>query len=467
MLYETVFDYMTGRRNALRLRFKSILILLFTAALVCFASGCVAGNPDELYCVPRASERFLQLQEKIDEEIAAGAVYAPPESGYNRQSVQLQDLDGDGKGEAIAFFKVSGEKPLKIYVFREVNGEFERSIVIEGGGTAFDSVVYVDMDKDGVRELVVGWQMGTAVKTLSMYAIREQQPVELTSTVYSEYTVTDLDSDGDYEVFTLRFAEPDHGGSAEVYNLMNDGEIVTASARLSKEASAVQRIMSGKLTDSTPAIFVDSVYTGGNVITDVFMMKDAHSLSNLTLKPNSNASTGTIRGSSIYCSDINEDGIMDVPIPRQLHRQTETIYYSIDWYSYEKSGLPKLTMTTYHNYFDGWYLVIPSDWVGNVSVRREDSAAGERTIVFSRITEKEKSRGVFEVEDFLKIYALSGDNKRDMANISGRFRLITRADTIYAAEILVNAEEYALRLNEQMVRDNFHIIYSDWITGDI
>ena len=52
--------------------------------------------------------------------MAQGGEYAAPLTGEMIQSVQLQDLDGDGRQEAIAFFRMSSEeKPLKIYIFRQ------------------------------------------------------------------------------------------------------------------------------------------------------------------------------------------------------------------------------------------------------------------------------------------------------------------------------------------------------------
>ena len=52
-------------------------------------SGCMSRNIDELLRLPQPSEEYLDLQEKIDEVIAGGAVYSAPAAGSYRQSVQL------------------------------------------------------------------------------------------------------------------------------------------------------------------------------------------------------------------------------------------------------------------------------------------------------------------------------------------------------------------------------------------
>ncbi len=65
--------------------------------------------------------------------------------------------------------------------------------------------------------------------------------------------------------------------------------------------------------------------------------------------------------------------------------------------------------------------------------------------------------------DFLKIYRLSGDNKDDRANISGRIKLLENGDTIYAAEILpINKN---ITVNRAQIISGFKLIYSDWTTG--
>ena len=171
-----------------------------------------------------------------------------------------------------------------------------------------------------------------------------------------------------------------------------------------------------------------------------------------------------MRSTAVYCSDINDDGRMDVPFPRTLFQQSETVYYVIDWYDYGSSGRRSIAMTTYHNYSDGWYLVIPEEWGDGITVRREDSQQGERTIVFSRVRKARAGSEEQTVEDFLKIYTLTGDNKRELSALPGRFPLLARSDAIFAAEIV---DAHGFDISEQLIRDNFKIIYSDWSTGAI
>ena len=118
--------------------------------------------------------------------------------------MQLTDLDGDGVEEAVAFFRSSNdERPLKIYIFRAVEDSYEQAAVIEGSGTAIYSIRYVDMDRDGRREILVGWRISPEIQALGVYSISGYEPTPLMFSLYTRYEVLDFDGDEEY-------AEPAH-----------------------------------------------------------------------------------------------------------------------------------------------------------------------------------------------------------------------------------------------------------------
>ncbi len=98
------------------------LLALCIALSVLPLSACTAPkltlDPEELYALPELPERYTALNKQLSAIQEGGAEYATPVSGSNIQPVQMMDLDGDGREEALAFFRQSdGEKPLKIYIF--------------------------------------------------------------------------------------------------------------------------------------------------------------------------------------------------------------------------------------------------------------------------------------------------------------------------------------------------------------
>jgi len=103
---------------------------------------------------------------------------------------------------------------------------------------------------------------------------------------------------------------------------------------------------------------------------------------------------------------------------------------------------------------------MPFNWREKVSVRREDSVPGERTIIFSYF-----SNPAGPHEDFLKIFKLSGEHAAERAQSDDRVLLRTEGASSYAFEITAPPDSFGLTFNETVIRENFRLIYSDWITG--
>ncbi len=439
-------------------RLKYVAVIVALCVLTATVSGCNSTKADELYRLPLASEEYLQLQEQIDAVLDADAEYAAPLSGPNRQVVQLKDIDGDGDNEAIAFFRVAGDKPLKIHIIKQIGDAYETVDIIEGDGSAIDSIRYADLNGDGVSELIVGWQMSSALLHMMIYSIRDNQNVLLAESDYYKLATTDMDGDGITDVVVLRLPSSEDPGGAFLFTMRTDGEIpMPTPARLSTGLESISHIQKGELSDGTTALFVEGAFTGSRVITDVFVCVDK-SLVNIFDATAEGYTAETVRSQAVYSADINNDGIMEVPVSRPLDSQSEQAYYVVDWSAYNSAGGATPVFTTYHNFSDKWYLVLPDDWKDRVTVRRDDTVSGERTIIFSWLPDGDEPQA-----DFLKIYALSGDNRVDRARAGNRNPMAVNADYNYAYEILGAADEQTI--SASVVTDGFKLIYTDWNTG--
>jgi len=439
------------------IKIRRLLFALTALTLLSPLSSCFRSNTDTLYSLPEASDEYANLQAKLNEIINAGAEYLPPASGPNRQSVQLKDLDGDGVYEAIAFFYSPGDKPLKIYIFKNVQDDYVIADVIEGNGTAIDSIRYIDMDGDGVLELAVGYKISASLKHMALYSMKGLQHIQIAEADYSALASGDIAASGDAELIVMSLPTADTPGQIQVISMKSDGEVVKSSAGLPADVASITNLVTGKLADNIPGIFLDSKGTDGSVTTSVF------SYSGDTLKSvPSNAGDALSVRSGMASSDINKDGVIEVPYQRALLQQSSTMYYVIDWYSFDSAGNRHFVFTTYHNDSDGWYLILPDDWRDCVSVRREDAVSGERTIIFSYIPPGGADTAHY---DFLKIYALSGAGRDERAKLPGRFLLSSDSDTIYAAELLAPANSYGITFSQQYVQTNFGIVYTAWMPG--
>ncbi len=434
---------------------KRLVRLLPVCLLLLLLSGCsLSGSIDELYSLPQMADEYLELQHAIDGVLSSGAVYSAPVDGTHRQSVQLIDLSGDGTEEAVAFFRAPGEKPLKIYVFLQREGRYERAALLEGDGSSIESIDYVDLDGDGWLEAVVGWGMASELKMLEIYSLRGFQASSMAAVDYTRYLTADLDGDGRKELMAVRRGTAETPGSVTLYSLTGDGELISASERLSGGMDGITKLAAGALKDLPGALFVEGSCQGG-LVTDILTYEDG-ALRNVTMDPVTGVSEGTLRSSTAAFQDLLEDGQPLVPIPRSLPAQGETVYRVLDWFGYNRRGKRTIVCTTYHNYSDSWYLLLDESW-GPISIRRQDGGGGERAVVFSLWNGEGEP-----VTDFLTVYALSGENREELARRPGRTVLRSAGETIYAASLMAR-ETWSDGPDIPWLRQNFHPIYSDWI----
>lgn len=387
---------------------RKIKYLLFTglfAGLLLLLSGCYMQGTDELFSVPKRSSAYLSLQEEVEAAIGSGE-YCAPVSGENRQAIQQADLDGDEKDEYIVYARSGDEKPLKIYIFRSSGDGYTLVHTIEGDGSVFDSVYYVQVDGERGMELVVGRRVGDQVpQSLTVYTFHNDEVGEIVSTNYTDYRISDVNADGLSDLFVVRADTELRNGVAELYR-WHDGELARDSeVNLSVPAENYRRTVAGSLTDGTPAFFVAGAYDENNIITDVISLQNG-TFRNITLSDESGVSTSTVRSYFVYSSDIDGDGITEVPntvlLPSVTYDSQTENQYVIIWNGMNPDGTRTEKLRTYHNYADGWYLELPPQWTENLMVSRRMQGASMGYVFYHQNPDGKANR-------FLSIYAVKGE----------------------------------------------------------
>ncbi len=435
--------------------------------LLLTASGCgFSLSPEDLYSLPQLPAEYTELNSCINAVIESGAEYAAPISGSNIQPVQLEDLNGDGEEEAVAFFRNSAdERPLKIYIFTPQDQTYQQIAVIEGTGTSIYSVAYEDLDQDGWKELLVGWRVNTDIQALSVYSLRSGEPEELIrGTSYVKYAVSDLNQDGLWELVLLR-ADEEGNGLADYY-CWEQGEFqLRTSARVTStmaELSQQGRVKSGVLADGAPALFVTGVGESMSAATDILAVRNDE-LANILLSDVTGVTSEVAPFSALYPEDINGDGVTEVPravsIPSWGNVGEDTCR-RIDWYAYDSTGTGTAVMSTYHDMEDGWYLHLPDSWRDQILITR---TAGQEE---SSVTFSIRGDETVPPRDFLRITRLTGSSREIKAARGGRIILRRQPEAIFTAELLDANGDWEFGLTEEQVREAFSLIIMEWSAGD-
>ena len=437
---------------------KRVFLCLLTLVLTIFLCGCMIKTVDELYTPPKHSDEYNNLQAAIDQLMTQGANYCAPVSGVNQQSVQLADLDGDGEDEAVVFLKVTSEKPLRACIFDQKDGIYSNIAIIEASGSAFASCEYVQLDDTPGLDLILCKQLSDSVsQSMSAYAMRDGHMIELMSETYSQYTTADLDRDGRKDIFLLRFDTEEPAGVAELYRYREGLLEREPEAYLSVGAQPVKRIITGDLVQEVPAVFVASSYEDDAVVTDVFAFRNG-TFQNVT--SSDGLSNQTVRSSFVYASDIDSDGLIELPELLMLPSADESgdLYSLIRWYNLDLKNNKTVKMTTYHRFSSGWYVVLPDRWEDQITISRSEEVAGVRGFVFGQWNGTEASEPIFT------IYAFSGDDRNQLAEEDGRFILSEKGDLTYAAKL--GSGEWAADLTPQKLKQMFNYIHVDWNSGE-
>ncbi len=431
---------------------KKCILLLAGLALAAILSGCTVfdSSVEQLFTLPRMAPEYTGLSRQLDSLIAQGYEYAPPSGGRNIQSVQMVDLEDDGRQEALVFLRRSAdEKPLKIIVYRlDGDDSCSRFCTIESSGTAVDSVYYQDLNGDGRRELIVGWRISADVQTLAAYSI-EPEPVALMSCGYSRFSIQDLNGDGVPSLLVLR-ADGEQGPVAEFYGWQDEQMGVSYRCRLSSSMTALNRgsVVTGMVDRDTPAVFITGVDATNMAVTDVLIYRSEAGLVNVALDKTSGVSAAVYPYRQLAPQDIDGDGVTEIPCPLgdSAAEQTDGL---VSWMSWQSDGRFQQTAKTYHSPSSGWYVSIPMSWWD-----------WEVDAVTGGIQNESQMTLRINGDSVLTIYTITGENRDNRSRMGSRIVLRRQATTVYAGEVYEIAPYYGM--DEDLLRRCFSLILGTW-----
>ena len=434
---------------------KRIFWLLFLVTIL--LTGCNMRTIDEMYCLPKRPEQYLNLQSVVDEAMR-GLQYHAPISGENRQPVQMVDLNGDGSAECLVFAKGNDEKPLKVLIFTCIDDEYIIADTLEGTGTAFEQVQYIHFASTNTYDLVIGRQVSDqVVRPVSVYTLRDGRMEQLLTTHYTRFVPTDLNEDGLSELLVLRPGEdPVANGVAELFSVRSGVVERSHEVAISEPADAIKRIMVSRLNDGHPAVYVASDVDGEAIITDVYALLD-QVFTNVSLSNESGTSVQTLRNYYVYAADLDNDGALELPdlIPLKASEQNSNDnQYLIRWYAMNSDGSEVDKLHTYHSFTGGWYLELPEEIASNITINQLGNS-----YEFSVVNPDETETVL------MTLYVFTGQGREEQALADNRFVLYRSESAVYAAHLEVASAAY--NITQKTMIDGFHLITQNPINGEM
>ncbi|MDO4269693.1 MAG: hypothetical protein Q4C72_02100 [Eubacteriales bacterium] len=441
---------------------RTIPVLL---VLLLALTGCTIPSGDELLAAPKPSTNYQTLQAELEKLLASGVTYTAPTQGENRSTVQLVDLDGDGADEAISFFRganSASSNAFKVYIYKKQNDQYVCTGSIEGKGTAILSVDYPAITPDGRRGMVIAWKLpGDGVGALTVCDFNSEcAPGVLLETEYSAMELTDLTGNGAKDLLLLA-SDPAGKRVARLYSYRDSKLELSGEAATSPDTVSVERMTSGRVADNLPAVFAEEKTAGGvGLTTDIFVFSDG-ALHNIALDGEDSASRGTYRPVSIYASDINGDGMTELPRAVLMAGYTDAAaadaIFMIDWYAYSVKDAPVLVDTTYQNVSDGWTLHLADEWHDRITaVKTSDS--GLSSVQFSEYTGEGQRLPLFT------IFCATGTLRDFYASRTDLVQLGQTSKAVYFARLEQEAGQGSIQIGEDYLTDhqNFSLVTPDW-----
>lgn len=424
------------------LKTRIIGLLLLVVLLISFAfSGCSIVDVsnlglEELMQPPMPDGEKYQIKLLLDTIKKGTVTFSSPKSGTFTTACTEYDLDGDGTDEAVAFYqeKENGVTTLYIHLFHKGENGWEDVGRIPAGDDDIFLVDFYDLDDDEEDEIVVLWEnleYEQAGKTLVVYEYDKNDGniVSVDSRDCEDFTVVDLQNDGKLEIVVVTLEpeanvyvykydycadeSPSHSyyGGREFLqmgdvitlkdNVEVDGEVKIkgkingyASVSSSKYVSIMDG--NGRRKEYFPRVMVDCYYqiegeTDEKLRTYmIYCEKDESGFGKYKDEPKSfdYASDLSIRESTVTSRDINNDGIVDLPVlvgfvntvPDDatglvLDNEIYTEKSMVSWNTYDGTGWFNSEYTII-NSESNYILTIPKEWINDIYFE-DNSSEGE------------------------------------------------------------------------------------------
>lgn len=417
-------------------------------------------SAEKLMNAPMLTAEQTEIRTALTNALGTDVKFKYPKAGDYRSAFVMRDLDGDRVEEAIVFYDLGMENTnVAVSVLVNTATGWSPAWTDYGKGINVDSVAFSRVVSSNREDIVIGWsQSGSNDKTVTVYSYESGALALEYQGEYTEMKIYDVNHNGMEELLLLRRSSSDPANIKLV--AVEGGELVGyPSIELDAPAESFPKIQVGMLDAKTEAIFVDS-YDGVDAYsTSIFKCDPATGrLVDMLSLLSEEADISFDRSQKIYCEDINNDGVMEIPfVPYNAY---------LPGYDGSSEDINDERHLTQYLYFNGkafqpaWKGVVnvksgyrfefPSAWVDTVTVAKQQMGVTEwRFIVFDEVLEKDS-------QVLLTVRTYSPNQKKDtFADTQNSWVLSTRGSYEYIATIPGGGMDEALKITRSEVQARF------------
>lgn len=421
-------------------------------------AGCefVPTDVSELMSPPKLTAEQQKIEQALEKAVGGKLSLKYPITGEYRSAFIMHDFDNDGNNEALAFYSTAnGNGGTHIAVLKKIKSGWISVGDISGDGTDIDSIEFGDFTGSGSDDLAVCWRsFNSTDMTLCVYSniCRKRKKVGLG--IINLMKKIDMDGDGRPDLLVLRLNTDESKAYARLFSYRGGvfGEV--AQAPLDGTVTGYSGLYLTKIPGQTgEGVLIDGNKGDHSMVTELVYFKD-----NRLITPFYNPSDGTaaitFRSQPYPSMDINNDGIVDIPIPEQLPAADKNgkNVYLCRWSDFDgNSGLvPKLYCAM--NYSENYYFEFPQKWLSeNVTIRQDGSGSAWDFVEWDA-SKKQYGTGLF------KISVMDDTAWDSMAAKLGLYKLAEKNGFVYSLEIKAQNTADPLVLSIDEIKKAFFLL---------
>lgn len=433
----------------------SRLVFIVISCFLLSSCNYITPNIENLIEPPKLNKEQARIYKALETGIGnADIKLAYPKNGNYRSSFVFKDIDKDAQEEVLVFYTdtQTPNRFIRIHIVDYIDGEWVSITDVAGGATNIEFIDFAKLNDEDTN-IIIGWKNATE-QFLSVYKFENNEIEKIYNDYYSNMIVYDFNEDGKSEMVLIYDATGYRTPYAKLIYSENNRLTSSENIPLNTNILEVKNLSVGNLTPNQKAVFIDgtinNALTSPNtglsrelqmIYTEILVYED-HTLKNLY--PNS--AIANAREDGMYCTDIDKDGIIEVPFAQLLpgyEQESETRALYETKYQKYKNGLFTQGVNTLVNNRAGYLIKIPKKWVGKITVINYPETNEWRFYEYGQ-TINDKSKELFRI----RVY--SNNEYQDKFESQEYFTLEKKGVFEYAGYIPPTTSQLATSKEELM-----------------
>jgi hypothetical protein len=425
---------------------KRLKILILSIVLALSSTGCIGINTSvqDLLSPPKLPVQLEEIRQVLDARYEEELVYINPVEGSNTNSTQFVDLDQDGTDEVVVFHKLERtSEPLRVTVLHMEDSGWRVDESIRGIGFDISEVQYSDLNGDGNKEILIGWQGGNTIKKgLTVYSFDQGQIKFEFETSYTEFAVGDLTGNGKLELIVIELDRTEGLSMATLYDC---DFTYLDETQMEGFINGYYNTVVGSASPDRTGYFLDASTGAHSAFTDLLVYEDGQ-LTNVFYDPKWRRVDKTYKAYPAQSTDVDGDGIIEIPLLRspfgyEGSSMAETEWITT-WYKWDGNTGLIFNSESYTNGRLGFEYHFPFKWKQNMTVGLSGDELNHVTLYYVDSYSKHQ----IPVLDFVVADRIEVESGQIAYTTEGYVEITRTLDRVYYAKI------YDLSENENLVR---------------